>query len=396
MSVDPSRGAPGRLELDPFGFQPELASRIPGLGGPTPGYDPTYVFHTPYVAAARGQATFTVIFENLRARTGTLTLRVHMLPDEPGAVAQMVNSVRIQFNRLVKENGRIALSFDGYRGVTYAIMGSIADQTDSQADRIRVILDRPADTQGAAESFVDARSTAFGSDKINASPHMISTKAATMARPVSQPYGEAQMREPVTGAWLTRLGLTPDRSVAQWALVYKLQVLESYGMLQPGARVLGFTRGDEAFVAALEANGLATMIAEPGAEAIVAEMDPLYPPPALVNFDAVWASDPGAVASDAAEVSRFVENAMSCVRPGGLAVFVFRTQRSAIVNPDDGEKDARESGRGVRLTRIDIERIALMLISRRNEIAQLKPIRIIEPDGGDIFGLIARTPRTVL
>ncbi len=382
------------VELDPFGFLPDLASRVPGLGGPTPGHDPSYVFHAPYVTAARGQATFTVIFDNLRARNGTLTLRVHMLPDEPGAVARLVNSARIQLNRLIKNGGRIALSFEGYRGVSYAIMGSIADQTDIQADRIRVTLDRPADANAIAVSFVEARSTVFGSDKVNASPHMISTRPASMAMAVSQPYNPAQMRETVTRGWLARIGLAPDHSVAQWELVYKLQALESYGMLQAGARALGFTRGDARFVEALAAHGLDTVIAEPEAERVVAAMDPLYPPAALVNFDIVWASDPGVVLSDVAEIGRFVENAMACLRPGGLAVFVFATHRSAIVNADGDDGD-RGDGR-IRLTRIQIERIALMLISRRNEVAQLKPITIIAPDSGDIFGLIARAPRSVL
>lgn len=373
-------------ELDPFAFMGDIASRIPGLGGSTAGNDPTYVFHAPYVPVARGPAKFTVVFENLRARQGTLTLRVHMLPDEPGATARLVNSARIQLNRLVKEGGKVSVAFDGYRGVTYAIMGAISDQTDVEADGLRVVLDRPADAQAMAESFVDARSTAFGNDQVQASAHMISTKPATMKFAVSQSYDVAQMREAVTATWLSRLGLAADRSVAQWALVYKLQAFESYGVMQAGARALGFTRGDETFVAALQANGLETAIAAAGSEGVVAAMDPLYPPAALVNFDVIWASDPGAVLADVAEIALFVENAMACLRPGGLAVFVFATTPVQI----GGE----QAGGPVRMTRIEIERIALMLISRRNEVAQLKPVPIAEPGGGDIFGMIARKPRS--
>jgi hypothetical protein len=384
----------GPLELDPFGFLIGVASRVPGLGGAAPGHDPTYVFHVPYVTAARGPAAFTVAFDNLRAKNGTLTLRVHMLPDEPGAIARLVNSARIQLNRLVRDGGVIAVGFEGYRGVTYAIMGSIGDQTDIQADGLRVYLDRPADAQGLADSFVDARSTAFGSDKVHASAHMISAKPATMAAAVSQPYGIAQMREPVTETWRARLAVQADTGVAQWQLVYKLQVLESYGMLEPGARALGFTRDDAAFVTAIEANGLSAVIADPGAERLVADMDPLYPPAALVNFDILWASDPGAGLSDAGDMIRFVENALSCLRPGGLAIFVFATRRSSVVDAE--EEDDAPGAAGVRLSRIEIERIALMLISRRNEVAQLKPMAIGDPDGGDIFALIARKPRSVL
>lgn len=380
-------GAP--IELDPFGFLTGIASRVSGLGGPTIGHDPTYVFHTPYVTVARGPASFTVAFDNLRAKQGTLTLRVHMIPDEPGAVARLVNSARIQLNRLVKEGGFIKVDFDGYRGVTYAIMGLISDSTDIEADAIRVVLDRPADAAAMAESFVEARSTAFGNDQVLASAHMISAKPATMKLAVSQPFSAAQMREPVTDAWLARLGLAADRSVDQWQLVYKLQVLESYGMLQPGARALGFTRGDERFVEVIEANGIETVRAPAGSETLVAAMDPLYPPAALVNFDIVWASDPAAVFTSAAEATRFVENAMACLRPGGLLVIVFATTSVTI-------RGEAEGATGVRLTRIEIERIALMLISRRNDVAQLKPVGITEPGSGDVFGLIARKPRSVL
>ena len=137
--------APGALELDPFAFYPEAASAIAGLGRSGPSPTPKYAFHTPYVEAAAGPANFTVRLEGLRAKSGTLLLRVHMLPTEPGGRARMANSERVALNRLVHMGGEITIRFEGFHDMTFALVGLIQGETDAAADNLIITLDRPAD-----------------------------------------------------------------------------------------------------------------------------------------------------------------------------------------------------------------------------------------------------------
>lgn len=369
----------GPLILDPFGFIPDFASRVPGLGGPNQGPDPTYVFHTAYVPAARGPANFTVRFSDLQARLGTLTLRVHMLPDEPGAAARLVNSERIQLNRLVRHGGEVTVGFEGFRGVTYAVMGLIADQTDVQATAIAVTLDRPVDARELETSFAEVRATAFGNDAMMATARMVSSKRPYLESAVSQACTAEQFNEPVYRSWLRRLGIPLDRTLEQWSLVYRLQVLDIYGLLQEGAVGLGMAAHDEPFVEALTKASVKPVLPEPGAERRIFDMDPLYPPLDLVNFDFLWSCDAAATFDRGAEVTQFAANAMACLRPGGLAVFLFPTTGTPVAA--DGQR---------RMGRTDLERLALTLVSRNNELAQVKLSGLGE---GGMFGIVARKER---
>ena len=71
--------AAGELELDPFAYVPDMASRITGLGGYDRPAEGDYALHTHYVEATEGPAHFTLTFDDLTATRGTLNLRVHML-----------------------------------------------------------------------------------------------------------------------------------------------------------------------------------------------------------------------------------------------------------------------------------------------------------------------------
>ena len=153
---------PGALELDPFGYHPGMMSCIVGLGGDAPAYSPDYAFHTPYVEAAPGPAGFTVHFDGLAAKNGTLVLRVHMLSIEPGSRSRLVNSEWISLGRLIQEGGEISISFEGFHNVTFALVGLIAGNTDAGARGLRVTLDHPADHTAKPEIVAEAKSTQYG------------------------------------------------------------------------------------------------------------------------------------------------------------------------------------------------------------------------------------------
>jgi hypothetical protein len=88
-------------------------------------------------------------------------------------------------------------------------------------------------------------------------------------------------------------------------------------------------------------------------------------PADLVNFDFLWSTRANEILYSVAATAAFVEETMACLRPGGLAVHTFGY-------------DLAPSGRKIPSTdRImlqqgDIERIALLLVSRGHEVAQFK------------------------
>lgn len=384
--------APAALELDPFGFQPGAASRIAGLGGTGPTSDPDYAFHTPYVEAAPGRAIFTVQFHGLQAKSGTLVLRVHMVSSEPGARARLANTERIALNRLIAIGGEIRIQFEGFRDVSFALVGQVHGETDASAQGVTITLDRPADPNARAEVGAEARGTAFGKTPLQGAPFLLSTAPPTLADPVSQVATGDQLRESVAGGWMARLRPQGTSGPEHWRKVYTLQALRRYGMLEEGAMGVGFERspsGMPAVLAALGTRVVAVFPTRPGAQikpaALKRDLAGRAPcskaafdenvsarvvswrrlPPDLVNFDFLWSSRANEILYSVAAAARFVEDAMACLRPGGLAVHTFGYDLA----PSGRKIPSTER---VMLQQGDIERIALLLVSRGHEVAQFK------------------------
>ena len=384
--------APGALELDPFGFQPGATSRIAGLGGTAPTSDPDYAFHTTYVEAAPGRAIFTVQFHGLQAKLGTLVLRVHMVSSEPGARVRMANSERIALNRLIANGGEIKVQFEGFRDVSFALVGQIHGETDASAESVTITLDRPADPNARGEHGAEARTTAFGKTPLQSAPILLSTTPPTLADPVSQIATAGQLREPVAGGWMARLRPKGTSGPEHWRKVYTLQALRRYGMLEEGALGLGFERSASGMPAALAALGtriVAAFPTRPGAQlkpaALKRDLADRAPcskavfdanvsarvvswrrlPPDLVNFDFLWSARVNEMLFSVAAAAQFVEDAMACLRPGGLAVHTFGYDLA----PSGRKIPSTER---VMMQQGDIERIALLLVSRGHEVAQFR------------------------
>ena len=420
-SIAESQG-PGALDLDPFAFHPDAASCIKGLGGSGPSPNPNYAFHTSYVEAAPGPARFTVRFHGLRAKSGTLLLRVHMLSTEPSGRARMVNSERIALNRLIQTGGEIAIAFEGFHDVTFALLGLIQGDTDAAADELIVSLDRPADPNARPTHAAEAKGTAYGKTPLRPAPTLLSIDPPVLADPVTQVATAAQLRESAAGGWLARLRPKGSSGLEHWRKVYTLQVLRRYGMLEHGATGVGFEpspSGVPAALAAMRTKVVAAFPARPGhplnAELLKRDLAGRAPcdkaafdenvevriaswrriPEELVNFDFLWSTRANERLYSVAAAAQFVEDAMACLRPGGLAVHVM-------------SYDLSPGGRGIPSTdRIllqqgDVERIALVLVSRGHEVAQFKigaadPILAPGANHGverrTLVGLIARKAR---
>lgn len=392
------------LPLDPFGFIPGVASRITGIGGNAPGHDPTYAFHTPYVEAAAGQCRFTLRFHGLTARRGVLQLRVHIIPWEEGAHARIANSERIQLNRLVQAGGEASIGFEGFGGFGFAVLGLIADDTDAEAAGLEVTLDRPAHGGRAGDPVPEGRTSTYGRDTARPATHLISIEPPTLADPVSQLGTRAQLRETAFHSWSKRLTPPAGEDVAAWSDAYVMQVLSRYGVLAEGARGLGFMGATSPLPGAVAAAGVKVTVAgvsefqverERGDAFKFRTIDPVALPKDLIDFDFLWSIGLCAGAGSAAAVLGLLEGTMSCLRPGGLAVHVVPFDIAA-----DGD---RTNGGEILLARVHLERLALNLISRNNEVAQIKIGRdgaLLRADLPDdevgAFGVIARRPAAIV
>lgn len=411
----------GALELDPFGYHPGMVSRIVGLGGEAPAYSPDYAFHTPYVEAAPGPASFIVRFNGLSAKNGTLVLRVHMLSMEAGSRSRLVNSERIALNRLIQSGSEISISFEGFHNVTFALVGLIAGTTDAAAESLQVTLDRPADHTAKPEIVAEAKSTEYGNTPWRPAASLLSTNRPRLEDPVTQVATTAQLRESVAGGWLARLRPKGTSGVEHWRKVYTLQALRRYGLLEEGAVGLGFEPSPSGVPAALAAMGTSVVAAFPTRpghqlrpealkrdlgtrapcdrktfeENVVARIVPWRRiPEDLVNFDFLWSARANERLYSVAAAAQFVEDVMACLRPGGLAVHVM----SYDLAPGGRSTPSTER---ILLRQGDVERIALVLASRGHEVAQFKigaddPILAPANHGVErrtMVGIIARKAR---
>jgi hypothetical protein len=88
-------------------------------------------------------------------------------------------------------------------------------------------------------------------------------------------------------------------------------------------------------------------------------------PADLVNFDFLWSARVNEMLFSVAASAKFVEDAMTCLRPGGIAVHTF----SYDLAPSGRKTPSTDR---ILLQQGDIERIALLLVSRGHEVAQFK------------------------
>ena len=375
---------PAELVLDPFSYHPRAASIIQGLGGDERHPDLTYAFHTDYVLVDEGPRQFTVRFDGLSAKVGTLQLRVHMFVEDTNPRILLANTTRIQFNRLLQLGSETSIRFDGFKRVKFALHGAVLGQTDASATGLTITVDGAGAGDDADEVVAEVRNTDFGLSTTQAVTSLISLAPPTFAYPVGQAATPAQTLEPAYAEWSGRLRLDTASARSQWSTAYVLQVLRAYGMLQPGARGLGF--GPHADAVAHAVNGA-------GAEAVMELLPDMHErlPGNLVNFDFLWSIDDIA-RSGVHEAFGYCEALMKCLRPGGLAVHVL---------PFVPGLDQRASGGGEPVFRRgDVERLALTMISRGFETSE---VRINWADaivgesptvGTDVsaFGLVFRKP----
>lgn len=359
------------IELDPFAFWPDIASRLVGFGGDKKNENPDYAFHTLYVSCGTGPILFTVRFAALRAQRGTLILRVHELPEMMGAHARQVALSQVQLTDLIRGDATVSLPATARGGNHYALLGFIYGDTVATADGITIdVARRKPDPNDPS------RPTMFGSKpgRVAAVPQIVGTREGTLVTPVSQLCTMRQLAEPVFRAILDQLtDLSDAPLIDQWEHAFLAQVLDRYDVARSGSRGLGIGALHDPMAPWLVQHGCTLVLTTPEAVPDALDLPPevevqhLAPDAidALTGFDFAWATRAGGVGgSDRQQLLRFIEDALRTLKPGGLMTLVV----SIDVAPRPIGDDA-----GPMIRRPDIDRIVLLLLSRGHQVAQLCP-----------------------
>ena len=383
------------IDLDPFAFWPDIASRLVGFGGDQRGDNPDYVFHTLYVSCGAGPILFTVHFDGLKAARGTLILRVHELPEVLGAHARQIALSQTQLTELIRGDGSVSLAATARVGSHYAILGFIYGDTIATAEGLTIEVARRT-----PDPHDPNRPTGFSAEpgRVGTAPQIIGEREGTLVTPVSQLCTARQVAEPVFGAVLQQLGDMPGASIIdRWEHVFLARVLDRYDVARSGARGLGIGGLDDPLGRWLVQHGCSLLLTTPDEppsdfdlppDVEVRQLDP-HAIDELAGFDFAWATRAGGVGgTDRQAVLRFIEDSLRTLKPGGLM---------ALVLPVDVAPQAIGEDAGPLIRRLDIDRTALLLLSRGHQVAQICPWgdAVAQADGGEsvmvsAFGLIIR------
>lgn len=366
---------PDEIRLDPFGYWPTAISRIEGLGGSEPAYEPTYVFTTPYMDFGSGRLRFTVRAEDLRATKGTLAVSVNGFPKLPGGGVRGIKAAQIPLVQMIYQGGEFSIEIHGARDMTYSMLGHIYDETDVRASDLAVTVVHADVAEQHALTQQEAQRSVYGRNVAVPAVQLVVDTPPTLADPVSQMCTTAQFREPAYARWTARLGAAARMDPGQWAQVYVLEALERYGLLTQDACGLALGVRADALRAMVEAAGC-TVASEP------------VVPAGRSDFDFIWSI--GAFEQPGSPQERLarIEETLHCLNPGGFAVHVFDLD----VMPGDRQTSPDAAWP---LRRRDIDRLAMTLIASGHEVAQIRAgastDAIVDGASGfTTFGLIVR------
>lgn len=378
------------LPLDPFGAQPQWASRIPGLGGTEPPADPAYVFATADSRPAIGPVRATVRFHDPVMTQGTLLFEVRVRSALPGAEPTRLKTITVDAAELIAAGGVVELTFESYRNAYYAIACDINDETDIVTSAISVALDRQAPPEDHGREWkwsADAKASRRpGIETALIGRVMTDLTVPRLETPQSQVGSPLQCREPAFMAAMQALGRESVGSFENWSLAYVLRAIarfapgdrlrmQGYGVDQAILLSYYAGRGCDVVGTRLPAEG---ETADPGealhrlwrpelcgeadffGHAHLVTGDIRYPVATLLDqFDVLWSIGANRLMTPG-EYVYFVVNGLAHAKPGALAVHVF-----------DYVEDV-DAERGQNLNQHDIERMTAISLSHANDVARLQ------------------------
>lgn len=175
---------------------------------------------------------------------------------------------------------------------------------------------------------------------------LVVSQAPTFASPTSQLVSASQFYEPRFREVAARLKLATALDRKNWEYCFIVNAIESYAAIGPGTRGLAFGCGMEFISSVMAAHGsdiLATDYVEQSHNWQAKGRDDLYSAahidrasfdervrfqhldmndidPSVTGFDYLWSTGSLEHIGGYGKGLAFVENAMSCLKPGGIAV----------------------------------------------------------------------------
>lgn len=392
LEVDPDLER--ALPLDPFGSKPQWASRITGQGGSEPPPDSAYAFLTLDSRPAIGAITVQLRFFDLVATHGTLLIELNVRSAFPGADQSRLQTIAVDLQELVQSDGIFEFGFESYRNVYYSIGGSINDETDVSASCIAITIDRRATTKQhgtqwgwrAGDQLSVTRRTDIESALIDRV--MTDLKPPQLDHPVSQVGSPLQCREKSFPAAMAALHRAPDLTFENWAMAYIIQAIARFGGVDGSTRMLGYFTKEAPLLSYFAAQkheivGMHHSIddqerPDPGhelqrlwvpeicpesdffAHAHYTTGDIRLPKESMYGqFDIIWSIGANRFMTPS-EFVNFALNGLIIAKPGGLAIHVV----------DYAEETMNDNQHVV--YRQEIERLAALAMSHRNDVARLR------------------------
>ena len=408
MTVD----TPAR-EYNPFSFFVGYRSAIQPLGGAIQGPDPKYGFHTEYDLFRPGPVKFHVVLDDLVASHGELSLHVNAFVPGSGKDASVATTSKVDMAELSRQGGRLEVPFYAVEGVSYAIHGFFPGGTDARATHLTITVEELGIVELDSVPAEALEPTRLGRTPVQQARHLVDSKSQPLfCDPVSQAMTGSQVREDAFAHIGRDIDLSGQGARATWRKLFLLQALSRYGFLAGGGRALNFGDADADLALFLASRHIAVTLGEdasrrpPIARDSATQylsrraMDFTDIPLDLRGFDFIW-TDGLANHLGGGSARQFIVNAMDCLRPGGLAIHMIDLDLENPASPSASEGP-------VPLRRDEVSTIAVTLISRSHEVAQLNfgdAAWLIEgrgelprgkgEAGGIPFGLIARRKKTL-
>ena len=388
-----SRTEEAPLALTPFSFWPNRASALSGEGGSEPSPLPGYAFHTDYVPSTGGRLSYRLHLPGLSGTRGHLMLNINGLTADGEPVAPKILSVPVE--KLVADGGTFEMSRLGEYGHSYAIMGTLTEDSDARAERVEISLTGGDNRDALRVRLEAARKEFLSAPGRGALKKTVVKRRATLAHPISQMCTAHQMSEPVYAEWCRRMGSEPVLHRKQWEFVFILRALEYYGALHKESRGLGFGVGIEPLSSMFAAAGcrvVATDLAIDDERAHVwnatdqlganlrqihhpnlcdaaaffervsyRDVDMNAIPSDLIDFDFTWSSCAYEHLGSIEAGLNFFEKSITCLKPGGIAVHTTELNLSS-------NRSTLDRGSTVIFRRRDFEALAERLLAQGHEV----------------------------
>ena len=348
--------------IEPFVYFPNHASAIPGLGGAHRSPDPNYCFHTHYFGYLPGTVLIHITFRKARATTGELSIRIHgYRPDNQQLGIKLIAADRMQTEGLKGEDHTVVVRFAAIPGVHYAAYGYFSAPSDLRADGIDLIAEERGGDDLENYQGAHAPPSMLNTAQLTGVNALISTAAPQLLFPNSQPFTPQQLQSAEFRERWPALDLDTD-PVERWRAVFALQALHIYGFLQLGARALVIGPIPPEFIAILSQHGCEIHRADETGATAQAGNELL--PSDLGHFDIVLCLQGSQTAEKWENPAQFLDHATRRLMTGGMAVIIVDYIHHL---PPGGRGAAPQA-----LTRADLERLALRLISHGYHLAQFR------------------------